>query len=34
MGEKEHLPTLLRRLKELENKLDIPLAQRIPDRLP
>ncbi|MEN3368132.1 MAG: hypothetical protein V7609_275 [Verrucomicrobiota bacterium] len=34
MGEKERLPTLLRRLKELENKLDIPLAQRIPDRTP
>ena len=34
MGEKERLPTLLRRLKELENKLDIPLAQRIPDRVP
>lgn len=30
-GEKERLPTLLRRLKELENKLDIPLDQRIPD---
>jgi hypothetical protein len=30
-SEKEHLPTLLRRLKELEIKLDIPLDQRIPD---
>lgn len=34
MGERERLPALLRRLKELENKLDIPLAQRIPDRVP
>lgn len=33
-GEKERLPTLLRRLKELELKLDIPLDQRIPDWLP
>lgn len=30
-GEQERLPTLLRRLKELEIKLDIPLDQRIPD---
>jgi hypothetical protein len=30
-GEQERLPTLLRRLKELENKLDIPPDQRIPD---
>ena len=30
-GEKERLPTLLRRLKELEIKLDIPSDQRIPD---
>jgi hypothetical protein len=33
-GEKERLPTLLRRLKELEIKLDIPSDQRIPDSLP
>jgi hypothetical protein len=33
-GEKERVPTLLRRLKELENKLDIALDQRIPDSLP
>jgi hypothetical protein len=30
-GEKERLPTLLKRLKFLEQKLDIPLADRIPD---
>ena len=30
-GEKERLPTLIRRLKDLEAKLEIPLAQRIPD---
>ena len=30
-GEEERLPTLLRRLKELEIKLDIPPDQRIPD---
>jgi len=30
-SDKEHVPTLLRRLKELEIKLDIPLDQRIPD---
>jgi hypothetical protein len=29
-GEKERLPTLLRRLKELEIKLDIPPDQRVP----
>jgi hypothetical protein len=34
LGERERLPTLLRRLKEMEIKLDIPLAQRIPDQLP
>jgi hypothetical protein len=33
-GEKERLPTLLRRLKELQIKLDIPLDQRIPDSSP
>lgn len=33
-GEKEHVPTLLRRLKELEIKLDIPSDQRIPDSTP
>ena len=33
-GVNERLPTLLRRLKHLEIKLDIPLAQRIPDQLP
>lgn len=33
-GEQERLPTLLRRLKDLEIKLDIPLAQRIPDPAP
>ena len=31
LGEKERVPTLLRRLKELEIKLDIPLDQRISD---
>jgi tetratricopeptide (TPR) repeat protein len=30
-GEKERLPTLLRHLKELEIKLNIPPVQRIPD---
>jgi len=30
-GEQERLPTLLRHLKELEIKLDIPPDQRIPD---
>ncbi|MEY2563928.1 MAG: hypothetical protein QOH88_2121 [Verrucomicrobiota bacterium] len=34
LGERERLPTLLRRLKEMEIKLDIPLAQRVPDGLP
>lgn len=29
-GEREHLPTLLARLKALEDKLDIPAEQRIP----
>jgi hypothetical protein len=33
-GEKERVPTLLRRLKELEIKLDIPADRRIPDSLP
>jgi tetratricopeptide (TPR) repeat protein len=31
MGEQERLPTLIRRLKVLEDKLDIPQDQRIPD---
>lgn len=34
LGENERLPTLLRRLQDLESKLDIPLDQRIPDRVP
>jgi tetratricopeptide (TPR) repeat protein len=34
LGENERLPTLLSRLKDLERKLDIPLDQRIPDRVP
>ena len=34
LGENERLPTLLRRLQDLERKLDIPLDQRIPDRVP
>lgn len=33
-GEQERLPTLIRRLKFLEEKLDIPLAERIPDSAP
>ena len=33
-GEKERVPMLLRRLKDLEIKLDIPAEQRIHDRLP
>ena len=33
-GKKEWLPTLITRLKFLENKLDIPQDQRIPDRAP
>jgi len=31
MGEKERLPTLLRRLKFLEDKIDIPQDRRIPE---
>jgi len=31
-GENERLPTLLRRLRFLEEKLEIPLQERIPDR--
>ncbi len=31
-GEKERLPTLITRLKFLENKLGIPQDQRIPNR--
>lgn len=30
-GEKERLPTLIKRLKFLEEKLNVPLDQRIPD---
>ena len=33
-AETERVPTLLRRLKELEIKLDIPADQRIPDLIP
>src|SRR5260370_21220105 len=33
-GEKERLPTLLTRLKFLENKLAIPQDERMPDRSP
>jgi tetratricopeptide (TPR) repeat protein len=33
-GEKERLPTLITRLKFLENKLNIAQDQRIPDRAP
>ena len=33
-GEKERLPTLIRRLKDLEIKLDIPLDQRIANPVP
>jgi hypothetical protein len=33
-GEHERLPTLIRRLKFLEERLDIPLAERIPDSAP
>jgi hypothetical protein len=33
-GKKERLPTLITRLKFLENKLDIPKEQRIPDADP
>ena len=32
MGEKERLPTLITRLKFLENKLNIPQEQRIPEK--
>jgi tetratricopeptide (TPR) repeat protein len=32
LGEKERLPTLITRLKFLENKLNIPQDQRIPER--
>lgn len=31
LGEPERLPTLIRRLKFLEEKLNVPLQQRIPD---
>ena len=31
LGEQERLPTLIRRLKVLENKLNVPPDQRIPD---
>ena len=34
MGDSERLPTLIRLLKDLENKLNIPLEQRIPDPAP
>ncbi|MBA2586218.1 MAG: hypothetical protein H0U99_07015 [Chthoniobacterales bacterium] len=33
-GERERLPTLLKRLKFLEEQLHVPLAERIPDQLP
>jgi tetratricopeptide (TPR) repeat protein len=33
-GEKERLPTMITRLKFLENKLGIPQDQQIPDRAP
>ena len=33
-SEKERLPTLIKRLKFLENKLEIPQEQRIPDNEP
>jgi tetratricopeptide (TPR) repeat protein len=33
-GEKERLPTLIRRVKILEDKIDIPHDQRIPERAP
>jgi hypothetical protein len=33
-GEKERLPTLIKRLKFLEQKLDIPLAERVSDSAP
>src|SRR6202023_3871962 len=31
-GEKEHLPTLIKRLKFLEEKLNVPPEHRIPDK--
>jgi hypothetical protein len=34
LGEKERLPTLIRRLQEMELKLEIPTDQRIPDPVP
>jgi hypothetical protein len=34
IGEKERLPTLITRLKFLEDKLNIPFEQRIPDPAP
>jgi tetratricopeptide (TPR) repeat protein len=33
-GEQQHLPTLIRRLKFLEERLNIPAHQRIPDPMP
>jgi len=33
-GERERLPTLIARLKSLEDKLTIPEDQRIPDKIP
>jgi hypothetical protein len=33
-GERERLPTLIRRLKYLEGKLNVPKEQRIPDPEP
>jgi hypothetical protein len=32
MGPQERLPTLIKRLKFLEDKLEIPQEQRIPDK--
>jgi hypothetical protein len=32
-GEKERLPTLIKRLKFLEEKLSIPQEERVPDKL-
>jgi hypothetical protein len=34
MGKNERLPTLITRLKFLEEKLGVPLEQRIPDADP
>jgi len=34
LGEKERVPTLIRRLQEMELKLDIPPDQRIPNSIP